>query len=120
MSTLTTVWSRSLSNGVLAIPGPFRMLTPETLLLLGIGGSGIACALLGITLINRQFGPGNVEMNSRARYIFALSVGATGMGALHRYPLLTDAYAYLSFIIWLLLPAVVSIVIVSALVRVDV
>lgn len=111
---------QTVTDELLDMPGPFQMLTPELLLMLGIGAIGTALGLLVITVLNTRMASGNVRMNPRKRYVFALSFGGTGVGGVRFSPLVTDAYGYISFLLLLLLPVGVSVLIIRELVRADV
>ncbi len=120
MNEVHFVWLQTLVDEFLDMPGPFQMLNPEILLMLGIGAIGTAVGLLAISVMNARMPGDNMNMQPRMRYLFALSFGGTGIGGIRYSSLIADTYGYLSFALLLLLPVGVSILIIKELVRADI
>ncbi|MFC7078313.1 hypothetical protein [Haloarcula halophila] len=117
---MTILWLQTLIDEFLDMPGPFEMLNPELLLMLGMGTIGTAVGLLTTAIMNARMTNEHMKMNQRTRYLFALSLGGTGIGGIHVSPLITEIYGYMSFVLLLLLPIGFSVLIIKELVRADI
>lgn len=111
---------QTVTDSLLGMPGPFQMLSPGVLLMLGIGAIGLGTCLAALSVMNARVGNSELTMAPRVRYTIALSFAGTAMGGVRYYPLLSELYGYLSFGILLLLPAVICALIIQQLVRAEI